>query len=97
MLREKSTSVNEADYSKSDVSLSLTVDRAALSPCVIASTVADFTPSHTEKFTFVYSKDKFSNSESPMIKSIASHLRLPDAVHEKLAGLIQKVWQSAVD
>ncbi|KAE8376303.1 succinyl-CoA synthetase-like protein [Aspergillus bertholletiae] len=93
MLQEKSISTNEADPSESDIFLSLTVDRTALSPCVIASTAADFAPFHTNKFPFAYSNTDFGTNNSPIIKSIASHLNLPDTAHEKLAQLVQALWQ----
>ncbi|KNG84301.1 CoA-ligase [Aspergillus nomiae NRRL 13137] len=92
MLKEKSISVNEANPSESDIFLNLTVDRTALSPCVIASTAADFEPLHTDKFPFPYANTDFS-CNSPIIKSIASHLKLPDTTHEKLAELVQALWQ----
>ncbi|KAE8133196.1 putative succinyl-CoA synthetase subunit alpha [Aspergillus pseudotamarii] len=93
MLKEKSISVNETEPSEYDIFLNLTVDRTALSPCVIASTVADFAPSHTVKCPFPYSNTDFSSGKSPIIKPIASHLQLPEATHEKLAELIQALWQ----
>ncbi|GAB1205468.1 hypothetical protein APSETT445_004144 [Aspergillus pseudonomiae] len=93
MLKEKSISVNESNPSESDIFLNLTVDRTALSPCVIASTAADFAPSHTGKFPFPYANTDFSSGNSPIVKSIASHLKLPDTTHEKLAELVQALWQ----
>ncbi|GMG05583.1 unnamed protein product [Aspergillus oryzae] len=93
MLKEKSIPINETEPSESDIFLNLTVDRTALSPCVIASTSADFAPSHTSKFPFPYFNTDFSSSDSPIIKSIASHLHLPETTHETLAELVQALWQ----
>ncbi|KAB8271801.1 succinyl-CoA synthetase-like protein [Aspergillus minisclerotigenes] len=93
MLKEKSIPINETEFSESDIFLNLTVDRTALSPCVIASTSADFAPSHTSKFPFPYFNTDFSSSDSPIIKCIASHLHLPETTHETLAELVQALWQ----
>jgi succinyl-CoA synthetase alpha subunit len=93
MLKEKSISVQEASPSGSDIFLTLTIDRTALSPCIIASSVADFAPSKTSRFPFAYSATGISSGEGPIIRSIASHLQLPESTHKNLAELVQALWQ----
>ncbi|KAE8394263.1 putative succinyl-CoA synthetase subunit alpha [Aspergillus alliaceus] len=92
MLREKSISIHEANPSDSDIFLSLTIDRTSLSPCVIASTDTNFASAHTGRFPFAYSTTEISNKSST-IKSIASHLQLPETIHQKLAELVQALWE----
>ncbi|KAF7585699.1 hypothetical protein BBP40_010260 [Aspergillus hancockii] len=93
MLREKSISIHKADPSNSDIFLSLTVDRTALSPCIIASSVADFAPSYTSRFPFAYNTVDLRSGETPIIRSIASHLQLPATAHKNLAEIAQALWQ----
>ncbi|KAK1150141.1 hypothetical protein N8T08_000040 [Aspergillus melleus] len=92
MLKQKSVPVIDAPPSDSDLFLSLTVDRTALTPCVVASTKADFDPSHTARFPFPYKTPDF-NTSNPLIGNIASQLQLPETAHGGLANLVQALWQ----
>ncbi|KAA8652038.1 putative succinyl-CoA synthetase subunit alpha [Aspergillus tanneri] len=93
MLRQKGISVRETAPLDSDFFLSLTVDRTELSPCIMASSKADFDPSHTKRFPFAYASEGFSGVLDPLIKAIAAQLRLPETAQEKLAELVQTLWQ----
>lgn len=91
MLKQKSISVNEATPSDSDVLLTMTVDRTALSPCIVASTRPDLAQASSDRFSFAYTTQEFS-STSPVLKSVASHLQLPETACGKLAELMQALW-----
>lgn len=82
--------MKDAPAAPSDKSISITVDRTALSPCVIASPTADFDPAQSRKFPFSYTQTSFG--DSPVIDAVASHLVLPDSAHGKLAELVQTLW-----
>ncbi|GAT29385.1 succinyl-CoA synthetase subunit alpha [Aspergillus luchuensis] len=92
MLRKESIPVNEAAPSESDFFLSLTVDRTALSPCILASTSAGFGPAQTGRFPFAYEGTDFS-STNPLVATVASHLQLPATAHDNLAQLLQGLWR----
>lgn len=90
ILRQKNIPVGE-EASGSDVSVSISVDRTALSPCLTASPSAQFDAAQTRKFPFSYTQDTFENS--PLVAEAASHLDLPESSHRKLAGLVQALWE----
>ncbi|PWY83095.1 succinyl-CoA synthetase subunit alpha [Aspergillus sclerotioniger CBS 115572] len=92
MIKEKSIPVNEAATSESDIFLSLTIDRTALSPCILASPSAGFEPDLTGRFPFAYEGTEFSR-EHPLIETVASHLQLPTTAHDNLAQIFQGLWQ----
>ncbi|KAI9928844.1 hypothetical protein MW887_002066 [Aspergillus wentii] len=87
MLKEKSIPVRETADSDSDFSLSITVDRNALSPCVIAAGPDAAQP---RKFPFEYATTDLS-SAGTLLEAVASHLQIPETTH--LAGLVQALWQ----
>lgn len=91
LLKQKSVPVNETS-SDSDFSVSIAVDRTALSPCIIASPTAEFDPTKSRKFPFPYTQTEFDGS--PIIADAASHLGLPASGNEKLAGLVQSFGRS---
>ncbi|PKX94286.1 putative succinyl-CoA synthetase subunit alpha [Aspergillus novofumigatus IBT 16806] len=92
MLKRKSISVNEAAPSDSEVLLTMTVDRTALSPCIVASTTPDLAQASSTRFPFAYTTQKFS-SGSPVLEAVASHLQLPETARGKLAELTQALWE----
>ncbi|PYH39910.1 putative succinyl-CoA synthetase subunit alpha [Aspergillus neoniger CBS 115656] len=92
MLKKESIPVNEAAPSESDFFLSLTVDRTALSPCILASTSAGFEPAQTGRFPFAYEGTDFG-STNPLVETVASHLQLPATAHDNLAQLLQGLWR----
>ncbi|KAL5336915.1 succinyl-CoA synthetase-like protein, partial [Aspergillus crustosus] len=92
MLKEKAIPINEGARSVSDLFLSLTIDRTALSPALIASSSAGFEPTVSTRLPFAYTTESFSAS-NPVVEAVASHLQLPDAAKEKLAELVQALWQ----
>jgi succinyl-CoA synthetase alpha subunit len=89
ILKQKSIAVDEA-ASASDVSLSISVDRTALSPCIIASPNAESDPTQSCRFPFSYTQ---SSLDSSVISAVASHLGLPTSAHGKLARLTQALWE----
>ncbi|TQB68111.1 hypothetical protein MPDQ_004016 [Monascus purpureus] len=94
MLKEKSIPVNEMTASPDDISISVTIDRTALSPCVIASPSPNPDEgSYARKFPFDYASA--SVKEAPFINAIVSHLHLSGTsqAHAALASLIDSVWQ----
>jgi succinyl-CoA synthetase alpha subunit len=92
MLKQTGIQVNETSISTSDVHISLTIDRTALSPAVIASTSPGFEPSNSARLPFPYTKEKFEASDS-IITAAATQLSLPTSAHGKLAGIVQALWQ----
>lgn len=91
ILKQKSVPVNEsASSSDSSISVSITVDRTALSPCIIASPTSDFNTAQSKKFPFPYTQTEL---ESSLIAAVASHLGLPPSTHKKLAGIVQPLWE----
>ncbi|PLB43820.1 putative succinyl-CoA synthetase subunit alpha [Aspergillus steynii IBT 23096] len=92
MLKQKSIPTNDAPPSASDIFLSLTVDRTALTPCILTSTSAEFDPSQTGRFQFPYNTTEFNDS-NPLIETIASQLQLPETSRAGLAELVQALWQ----
>lgn len=93
MLKQKSIPVREGATSGSDVFLNLTVDRTSLSPCILASSTADFSPSTTGRFPFPYTTTDFLASGTQVVDAVASHLQLGTSSRERLAGLIQALWE----
>jgi succinyl-CoA synthetase alpha subunit len=91
ILKRKSIPVNEsASSSDSSVSISITVDRTALSPCIIASSTSESNPARPLKFPFPYTQTEFGSS---IIAAVASHLGHPASAHEQLTGLVQALWE----
>ncbi|KAJ5511691.1 ATP-grasp fold subdomain 2 [Penicillium expansum] len=91
ILKQKSVLVNDtAASSDSSISVSITVDRTALSPCIIASPASEFKPAQSQKFPFPYNQTKLDSS---IIAAVASHLSLPDSSHEQLSGIVQALWE----
>ncbi|CAG8180009.1 unnamed protein product, partial [Penicillium nalgiovense] len=91
ILKQKSVPVNEtASSSDSSISVSITVDRTALSPCIIASSTSESNPAQSQKFPFPYTQTKFQSST---IAAVASHLGLPASSHKQLAGFVQALWE----
>jgi succinyl-CoA synthetase alpha subunit len=92
MLKRKTIAVNEDAPSNSDVLITMTVDRTALSPCIVASTRPDLAEASSARFPFAYTTQEFS-STSPVLEAVASHLHLPETAHGKLAELTQALWE----
>ncbi|KAJ5771017.1 uncharacterized protein N7511_003068 [Penicillium nucicola] len=90
LLGEKSVLVNDK-ASDSDISISITVDRTALSPCIIASSAAGFDPANSRKFPFAYTQANFRDSS--IISDVAAYLGLSASGNEKLASLVQSLWE----
>ncbi|KAL4742956.1 succinyl-CoA synthetase-like protein [Aspergillus similis] len=92
MLKQTGIQVNEVSTSASDVHISLTIDRTALSPVLIASTSPAFEPSNSARLPFPYMKEKFEASDS-IVTAVATQLGLPNSAQGKLAGIVQALWQ----
>lgn len=97
ILNQKALTVRETPLSesesKSKFSLSLTVDRTALSPCFIASPTPDFDPAKSRKFPFPYTTTDLRNTQNSVIGEIASNLGLPETAHPQLVTLAQGLWK----
>ncbi|BCR86153.1 putative succinyl-CoA synthetase subunit alpha [Aspergillus chevalieri] len=97
MLKQKALTVRETPpselESKSSFSLSLSVDRTALTPCFIASATPDFSPAKSRKFPFPYTTTDLKSKKNPLVKDIAAKLRLPETAHPRLATLVQGLWK----
>lgn len=89
-VRETPPSESEA---KSNFSLSLTVDRTALSPCFITSPTPDLNPEHSRKFPFPYTTTDLRNTKIPLIRDIALKLGLSETAHPQLVALTQGLWK----
>ncbi|KAL2818998.1 succinyl-CoA synthetase-like protein [Aspergillus cavernicola] len=92
ILKENVIFVNEGAQSASDLFLSLTIDRTALSPTLIASSSAGFELSSSVRIPFAYTTEQFS-AQNPLIEAAAGRLQLPASAQEKLAELVQALWQ----
>jgi succinyl-CoA synthetase alpha subunit len=90
ILKQNSITVNET-VSSSDGSVSISVDRTALSPCIVASPGTEFEPARSRKFPFSYNLASFENNS--VVSEVASHLGLPASSHGKLAGVVQALWE----
>ncbi|CAG7956015.1 unnamed protein product [Penicillium olsonii] len=90
ILEQKGIPVS-ASASSSDVSISITVDRTALSPCIVASPRADSDPDHSKKFPFPYTQVEFDGAS--VIAAVASHLALPTLSQKQLASFVQSLWE----
>jgi len=97
MLKQKALTVRKTPpsgpESKSSFSLSLTVDRTALSPCFIASPTPDFNTAKSRKFPFPYKTTDLKTEKNPLVRDIASNLHLPKTVQPRLATLAQELWK----
>ncbi|KAJ5574890.1 ATP-grasp fold subdomain 2 [Penicillium hetheringtonii] len=90
LLKEKNVLVNGSPY-KSDASISISVDRTALSPCIIASPTAEFDPAQSRRFPFAYSETNFDGN--PIIREVTSQLGLPVSAQGRVAGLVKALWE----
>ncbi|CAG8427292.1 unnamed protein product [Penicillium salamii] len=90
ILEQKGISVSTS-ASSSDVSVSITVDRTALSPCIIAAPTANSNTDASQKFPFPYTQAAFD--ETSVITAVASHLGLPTSSHRQLATFVQSLWE----
>jgi succinyl-CoA synthetase alpha subunit len=90
ILKQKSIAVNET-VSSSDGSLSISVDRTSLSPCIVTSPGTDFEPARSRKFPFSYNTASFEDQS--VISEVASTLGLPVSAQGKLTSLVQALWE----
>jgi succinyl-CoA synthetase alpha subunit len=90
LLKQKGIPVSES-ASGSDLSVSIAVDRTALSPCIIVSPTIESDPAHSRKFSFPYTQASFDRT--PVIAAVASHLGLPASTHRQLAKFVQSLWE----
>lgn len=89
ILRQNSIPVNET-ASSSDGSISIAVDRTALSPCIVASPGAEWEPTRSRRFPFSYNLASFENNA--VMPKVLSHLGLPASARGQLASLVQALW-----
>lgn len=86
LLREKG--FNASDYSGKGERclLAVAVDRAALSPCIVASPASELDPIHasTKKFPFDYRQ----GVDASQVAAIAAHLQLSTSATESLSKMI---------
>lgn len=76
--------------SKTDFSLSLTVDRNTLSPCFVTSPTPDFERSQSQRFPFPYGETPVFSS---IVGNIVSSLKLPQSTHSDMTNLVNYLWQ----
>jgi len=89
ILKQNNIPVSE-QTSPSDVSVSISVDRTSLSPCIVASPNAEFNPTQSRKFPFSYTETNLE--KSTLVSAVASFVGLPESSHSKLASLVQALW-----
>jgi succinyl-CoA synthetase alpha subunit len=90
ILKQKGVLVSES-ASSSDLSVSITVDRTALSPCIVVSPTAEFDQIQLKNYPFSYTLASFDGT--PVIAAAASHLGLPASTHRKFAAFVQSLWE----
>lgn len=90
ILKKKGVLVRETPL-ESDMFISITVDRTALSPCIVASKGVQSGIAQTRKFPFNYSQTSLGNGT--LIAEVASYLNLPVSSHGNLADLVQALWE----
>ncbi|GAD98669.1 CoA-ligase [Paecilomyces variotii No. 5] len=94
ILKSESIPVHNTVDPDDEFTLSISVDRSALSPCIVASPTIDEDTSLalSRKFPFSYANPDFS-ADGSLIPSITSHLNLPDNARGGLQNLIEKLWR----
>jgi Succinyl-CoA synthetase, beta subunit len=94
ILKGESVAVRDAGASDGDFSLSISVDRSALSPCITVSPTVDTETSLSlsRKFPFSYTNPDFSK-DGFLISSVTSHLKLPKEARGGLQKLVEKLWR----
>lgn len=90
ILEQKSVIFSESP-SASDFAVSVSVDRTALSPCIIAAPTAESDPSQSRRFPFGYTQRNLD--EGSLIPEVASHVGLPASAHGRLSSLVQALWE----
>lgn len=92
MLREKSINISEnSSPSSSYIPLSITVDRTALSPCIMIPSPAS--QNSPLKIPFDYNTTTLGGSIDSLVTAIATRLSLRETEHTKLSELIENLWQ----
>jgi succinyl-CoA synthetase alpha subunit len=93
ILRENGLEVSEQKTSPGDFTLSISIDRTALAPCIAVSPDAEpkWTGDSFRRVPFNYMKPEFERDAS-FLSEIASYLGLPATSNDKLQGVIQKLW-----
>lgn len=91
ILKQKSVIFSETP-SASDFAVSVSIDRTALSPCIIAAPAAESDPSQFRRFPFSYAQRNINEGGS-LIPEVASHVGLPVSAHGRLSGLVQALWE----
>lgn len=90
VLKQESIPVNEQTH-PSDLSISISIDRTSLSPCIVASPNAEFNPTTSRRFPFSYTETDLKNNA--LVSAVASFIGLPESSHDKLASLVQALWK----
>ncbi|KAJ5682270.1 hypothetical protein N7462_005435 [Penicillium macrosclerotiorum] len=90
ILKQKSIHIKEG-VTNSDGSISVSVDRTALSPCIIVSPGSGFDPVQSHRFPFSYTQASFDNNT--IISEVASRLGLPASAKGQLEDLVQALWE----
>ena len=90
ILRQKSIPVNEEDSSPSGL-LSISVDRSALSPCIVAVSGSEFDLDRSKRIPFSYTQTTLKNQ--PLVASVATHLSIPPSSRGQLGDIIQALWE----
>lgn len=90
MIKAKGFRVRESGSSRFDPSVSITVDRATLSPCITVTPSADRDP---WRFPFDYNDKNFRNIAKSAVERTADHLRVPKAEKPRVVELLIALWK----
>lgn len=90
MLNDTSIATHQRPIAPEDFSLSLSVDRTSLSPCITFSSSAA-SPGSVEKVPFDYATPEFLQDDA-MLTRITSFLGLPSSSNKSLGELIKQLW-----
>lgn len=91
MLKAKGIRVRASGSSRFDPSVSITVDRAAQSPCIAVTPSAD---RHPLRFPFDYNDQNFRNIAKSSVERTSNHLRVPKAELPKVVELLEALWKT---
>jgi succinyl-CoA synthetase alpha subunit len=89
MLNEVSITTHEQPASPGDFTLSLSVDRTSLSPCLTVTPAAS--PESVRRLLFNFANPEFLRDKA-IPEELATFLRLPETGNKSLEQLILKLW-----
>ncbi|KAJ5491175.1 Succinate--CoA ligase subunit alpha [Penicillium diatomitis] len=90
ILKQKSVPVAEED-SGSNGLICISIDRSALSPCIVASSDPESDPRHLRRIPFSYGQATVENH--PMVAELADQLNIPSSSRDQLGSIVQALWE----